>query len=150
QSSFSMRAPGRATQDRWCALGIKERGTSRHHHRRAPRAPQPMPTIDRTLSGPFLAYAVLALTLLGVAIRRLGVEAGSAWTVSRPTGRPLAVGASGPIATPTGPVRDHSTSRRSLPPHAGSPSGGRAAPVHEARDSHQCESTRDPRRHPGG
>src|SRR5690348_18369093 len=83
-------------------------------------------TIDRTPSGQILAYVAFALALVAIAMRRLGVEAGSAWTVGRPTERPNAARALRPIGVPSGPVRDHSTQRRSLPPHAGSPSGGGA------------------------
>ena len=76
-----------------------------------------MPTIDRTRSGQFLAYALFTLALLGVVIRRLGVEAGSAWTVSRPTQRALAALASlpaGPLALLIGPEGGFSAEERAM------------------------------------
>src|SRR5690348_15818688 len=107
-----------------------------------------MLALHRMISRFSLVRTLAALAIMAGAFATVGTEAGTSWTMMPGMLDLRPARGAAPAAPLARTVADHTLHPRDPLPDAESPPGRRGTPLHEARDSHQCECPRNPRRHP--
>src|SRR5690242_4977627 len=109
-----------------------------------------MLALHRMISRISLVRALVGLAIVAGACATIGTEAGTSWTMMPSMLDLLPAHGAAQVAPSARTVADHTSQPRDPLPDAESPPGRRGTILHEARDPHQCECSRDPSRHPGG